>query len=127
VTVLEQVRAFFEAHPSGVVAAWIFGSQARGTARPDSDVDVAVLLPARPPPTLEAQLYDVEDALTGWLGRPAQLVIVNSAPPDLVHRVLRDGKLVIDRDRSARIRFEVAARNAYWDLKPHLDRYRRIA
>ena len=54
----------------------------------------------------------------------AKTVNLDSAPPDLIHRVLRDGILVLDRDRAARIRFEVAARNAYFDLKPFLDRYR---
>jgi len=32
---------------------------------------------------------------------------------DLIHRVLRDGILVYEQDRSRRIRFEVQARNAY--------------
>ena len=54
-------------------------------------------------------------------------MILDTAPPDLIHRVLRDGELVLDRDPSARVRFEVAARNAYFDLKPFLDRYRRRA
>jgi hypothetical protein len=45
---------------------------------------------------------------------------------DLVHRVLRDGVLLLERDRSARIRFEVRARNDYFDLLPHLRRYRRF-
>ena len=36
------------------------------------------------------------------------------------------GRLLVDRDRAARIQFEVAARNTYFDLKPFLDRYRRI-
>jgi hypothetical protein len=46
---------------------------------------------------------------------------------DLAHRVLRDGLLLLERDRSARIRFEVRARNEYFDLLPHLRRYRRKA
>jgi len=44
--------------------------------------------------------------------------------PDLVHRILRDGILCLDRDRSARIRFEVKARGEYFDLLPYLQRYR---
>ena len=58
------------------------------------------------------------------LGVPVQVVALNHAPVDLVHRVLRDGKLLVDRDPSARIRFEVRARNEFFDLKPILDRYR---
>lgn len=125
---LEQaIRDQLARDPRGVVAAYLFGSQARGDARPDSDVDVAVLYGEAPPRTLAGQPFDTEDELAGALGRPVQLVVLNTASPDLVHRVLRDGILVVDRDRSARIRFEVAARNAYFDLKPFLDRYRRVS
>ena len=122
-----RLRAFFEARPERFAAVYLFGSEARGTATPTSDVDVAVLFGSVRPGTLAAQPYELEDDLAGWLGRPVQVIVLDGAPPDLVHRVLRDGMLVAERDRSARIRFEVAARNAYFDLKPFLDRYRRIA
>jgi hypothetical protein len=59
------------------------------------------------------------------LGQTVQVVVLNNAPPDLIHRVLRDGRLLLDRDRAARIRFEVRARNEYFDLLPTLNRYRR--
>jgi len=36
-----------------VVAAYLFGSQARGTARSDSDADVAILMRGDPPATLD--------------------------------------------------------------------------
>ena len=55
---------------------------------------------------------------------PTQVIVLNHAPVDLVHRVLRDGKLLVDRDPSARIAFEVRARNGFFDLKPVLDQYR---
>ena len=40
---------------------------------------------------------------------------------------MRDGQLLFDRDPAARVRFEVAARNAYFDILPMLERYRRGA
>lgn len=108
--------------PDEVLAGYLFGSLARGDAREDSDVDVGVLL-ARVPSTLEER-FGLESRLEERLGRPVQLVVLNGAPPDLVHRVLRDGRLVLERDRGARVRFEVAARNAYFDVQPILARYR---
>jgi len=39
--------------------------------------------------------------------------------------VLRDGKLVLDREPAARIRFEVRRRNEYFDLAPIRRLYRR--
>jgi predicted nucleotidyltransferase len=115
-----------ERAPEPIAAAYLFGSVARGTAGEDSDVDVAVLYAADPPSTLEARPFRLEAELERGLGRVVQVVLLNDAPVDLVHRVLRDGRLVLERDRSARIRFEVRARAAYFDLLPILLRYRRL-
>ncbi len=68
---------------------------------------------------------DLAHALEGLLESTVDLVILNGAPVDLVHRVLRDGILVCDANRSARVRFEVRARNDYFDLEPYLRQYRR--
>jgi hypothetical protein len=46
---------------------------------------------------------------------------------DLVHRILVEGILVHERDRSRRIAFEVRARNEYFDMLPILERYRKRA
>ncbi len=119
-------RALAQEGPE-LIAAYLFGSEARGTAHATSDVDVALLFEAGPRPTLEGQPFDLQDRLERALGRTLDLLVLNQAPPDLVHRVLRDGRLVLDRSPSARIRFEVHARNEYFDLLPHLERYRKAA
>jgi predicted nucleotidyltransferase len=67
----------------------------------------------------------VESELERRLGRPVQVVALSRASPDLVHRVLRDGRVVLDRDRSTRIRFEVRSRNEYFDVEPIRGLYRR--
>src|SRR5205085_403877 len=89
-----RLRSFFSRPAADVAAAYLFGSVARGEGRPASDVDVAVLYRDTPPPTLDGLHLETEGALEDLLGRPVQLVVLNSAPPDLVHRVLRDGRLV---------------------------------
>ena len=122
----QALRTFFGSQAPEVIAAYLFGSVARGTSRTTSDVDVAILL-ARPPVAELAGLpLDLEGDLERLLGMPAQVVILNRAPVDLVHRVLRDGKLLVDRNPSVRIAFEVRARNEFFDLKPVLDRYRAV-
>jgi predicted nucleotidyltransferase len=120
-----RLRDFFQTGAPDVVAAYLFGSVARGTSRATSDVDVGILL-ARPPAPRFADLpLDLEADLERLIGVPTQVVVLNRAPADLVHRVLRDGTLLVDRDPSARIAFEVRARNEFFDLKPVLDQYRR--
>jgi predicted nucleotidyltransferase len=114
------------ASTEGIAAAYLFGSVARGTARPDSDVDVGVLYSADPPRTLAGLPFGLEGDLESALGLPVQLVVLNHAPVDLIVRVLWDGKLLVDRDRSRRIEFEVRSRNEFWDLEPYLRLYRRM-
>ena len=123
---IECLRHAFMGCEHEIASAWLFGSVARGTSRPGSDLDVAVLLDPAPERGTWASLrLDLRAELEARLGREVDLVVLNHAPPDLTHRVLRDGKLVIETDPSARVRFEVRARNAYFDLKPYLDEYRR--
>ncbi|MEB2343518.1 MAG: nucleotidyltransferase domain-containing protein [Deltaproteobacteria bacterium] len=118
------LRALLRDAPPEVLSAWLFGSEARGEAGEHSDVDVAVLYATPPASRLAAGPLDLEGALERALGRPVQLTVLNRAPADLVHRVLRDGRLLLDRDRAARIRFEVERRNEYFDLAPLRARYR---
>jgi predicted nucleotidyltransferase len=121
----QAIAQVFVARNEVAAAVYLFGSVARGESGPDSDVDVAVLY-GRP---VDAGLAGLKLALAGdleaRLGRRVDLVVLDTQPPDLVHRVLRDGLIVLETDRSARIRFEVKARNEYFDLLPVLRRYRR--
>ena len=106
-------------------AIWLFGSVARGTAGQGSDVDVAVLVGRDLPRTLDGFPFELQAALQRLVRREVQLIVLDEAPPDLAHRVLRDGHLVYERDRSARIAFEIKSRNEYFDLLPILLEYRR--
>lgn len=112
------------AREPGLVAAYLFGSQARGTAGERSDVDVGVWLVSAPV-RFEDAPYALAGELESMLGKPVDLVVMNSASPDVVHRILRDGELLVERDRKLRIRFEVHARNQYFDTQRLRDAYRR--
>lgn len=123
--VLEALEEYFVRDERGLVAVYLFGSHGRGEGRAGSDVDVGLLFDEAPPLSLDGPAATIEDELDGLLGRTVQTVVLNTAPVDLVHRVLRDGRLVHEEDPSRRIRFEVSARARYLDLLPALRRYRR--
>lgn len=110
---------------AAVIAAYLFGSCARGTPQSDSDVDLGLLYRAPPASTLLAQPFLLEAQLSEQLACPVQCVVTNSAPVDLVHRILMDRALLMESSPSHRIRFEINARSRYFDLKPVLDHYRR--
>jgi hypothetical protein len=119
------LRTALEGAPPEVLAVYLYGSRARGDSKPGSDLDLALLLAAPPAATLRSVARDVEAVVERAVRIPVEAVVLNRAPADLVHRVLRDGILVLDRDRAARLRFEVGARNEYFDLAPLRRLYRR--
>lgn len=110
-----------------IQAAYIFGSVALGRARPDSDIDIAVLVGRRIP---DARALSYRLRLTNELGAAlhrsdVQLVILNDAPPLLAQRVLSRGALVFERSRAARVRFQVQTASRYADMVPTMERYVR--
>jgi uncharacterized protein len=108
----------------GVAAVYLFGSVAAGRDTSTSDVDLGILYESPPASTLDAGPLDLEGDLERRLGRAVHLVVLNTAPADLRIRVLRAEHLLVERNRSARIRFEVATRNEFFDLEPMLLHYR---
>ena len=125
--IIATVRQHFAQRAQNVVAAYVFGSVGRGSSQPLSDVDIAVLYATPPISAVSGPASDTQRKLEALLGRPVDLVILNDAPADLVHRVLRDGEIVCETDRRARIAFEVDIRRRYLDLLPLLRRYRASA
>lgn len=106
----------------GLVAAWLFGSRARGDAREDSDADVAVLCRVRgAPPSLMVQgglTLQFGDAL----GVPrVDLVVLDIAPLDLRGRILQEGVLLWSDDEPARVRFTVETLSRYHDARPAIE------
>ena len=81
----------------------------------------------RDPPssTLDSAPARLEADLAREFGREVQVVDLARAAPDLVFRVLRDKLVLLDRDKSLRIRFEVRSRNEFWDLEHVLDIVRK--
>ena len=122
---VKEIARTFVARNEDAAAVYLFGSVARGDDGPDSDADVAVLYGKPVDAGLAGLKLGLAGDLEARLGRRVDLVVLDHQPPDLVHRVLRDGLIVVENDRSARIRFEVQARNAYFDILPVLRRYRR--
>ncbi len=78
-----------------VVLAILFGSVAKGTASPESDLDIGISM-GRP---LEAQeKEEMIDALGLLTGRPVDLVDLHLAPEPLLGQVLRHGRRIIGSD-----------------------------
>lgn len=98
----------------GAVFAYLHGSRASGTSRPDSDVDIAANFDEQAPEAFEVVLPSGID-----------LMVLNRAPLELAGRVALHGKLLFERDPSARVGWEATTRKIYLDELPRLDRAHR--
>lgn len=115
---LERLREALDR--DGVVAARLFGSQARGEAGPLSDIDIAVWLDPRLPPGARFDLrMELIGAATAALRtNEVDVVPLNDAPPLLRHRAIRDGRLLLERDARQRIGLDTDAILEYLDTAP---------
>ena len=105
-----------EAEPN-VANAVLFGSRARGSERPDSDVDVAVELIPGAPRDVRA-LGGLAARLEAATGRSIGFVLLDEASPPLAYRIFRDGRMLIERDHAVLVRRKARAILDYLDFKP---------
>ena len=124
----EGLLAYLAEQPD-VVAAYLFGSHAEGRARPESDIDIAVLLTERPAGDTTDDVmarFDRRMELEGEIGRyisgrKFDLVVLNRAPVLLQHQVLANGYLLYQGNVGKRVDFEVRTSKLYLDLQPLQD------
>jgi predicted nucleotidyltransferase len=122
------VARCIEEEDGGVVSAYLYGSVAEGRDHRESDVDVGVLLSRQIYPRA-ADRFDVRLRLStrlgAALGRDADLVVLNDAPPQLARRIMTGGRRVVSHDPEADHAFLRTTLSRAADLQPFLDRTRR--
>jgi predicted nucleotidyltransferase len=97
---------------AGARFAFVWGSRVRGTARRESDLDVAAWWGAKPPAAWDVLLPPGVD-----------LLVLDSAPIELAGRVALDGEILFDDDPPARVRWQANTRKIFLDEE---ERQRRI-
>lgn len=110
---LEQLGQRAEAWPELKLAV-LFGSTARGEARPRSDVDLGILLD---PYSVELR-FRVEADLGRAAGRPVDVILLDGAPPLLRFEIAREGILLFQREDHLWTGFKAKAMVDWWDWAP---------
>ena len=107
----------------GIVAAYLHGSAARG--EPAADLDIAIAFEAREPGFAEldrlAAALRAEAAIPDL---PLDVRALGPATPRFRANVLRDGVLLFERDRNARVALEAAFMTEWADFEPTWRRMR---
>jgi len=100
---VHRLREFFARRvPDEVLAAYLFGSRARGAGTPSSDFDVGLVL--EPPVQLDSRArFDLRVDLIGELigvlnWNEVDVVILNEGPPTLSAGAITQGTLLFCRD-----------------------------
>ena len=113
----------------GVVSAYLFGSAAAGREHRESDVDLAVLLDRQVLPHA-ADRFELRLRLGGQLpgiaGREVDVVILNDAPPQLVRRIMTEGRQIFVADAVADHAHLRTMLSRAADLEPFLRRTRTV-
>jgi predicted nucleotidyltransferase len=114
---IEKLKEYFKKR-KGVLLAYLFGSSARGMESA-KDIDIAVLFEEkRVKDSLKAHTEIVSD-LTSLLRRSdIDLVVLNSAPPLLKHEVIKNGKVLFEKEPELRWDFEVNSELKFYDFEP---------
>lgn len=98
----------------GLASLLVFGSEARGEARAESDVDLAAIF-HRTPGAIE--LMETRADVERLLGRSVDLVDLTEVSPILARQVLRDGRCVYGADSRALAEFAAILPSRYEDLR----------
>lgn len=106
-----------------VLAAYLFGSSARETTGPKSDLDLALLV--EPEAAAEFPVLEFIASLERTCKRRVDLVLLNRAGEVLKFQIRRQGKLIFERDPGKRKCFEIRSRRSYEDFLHMHKRYVR--
>lgn len=103
------VSAIRRAAPE-VSAVYLFGSRAAGEARPDSDLDLAVLAPRGLDPVAR---WNLQEEIAGELGVSVDLVDLRRASAVMRAQIVSSAEVLFEGDASERAEFEAIALSDY--------------
>ena len=104
-----------------IVFAYVFGSFVG--EKNFSDIDIGIFVRAAFPLSSLSYEFDAEKRIESLVSIPADVRILNGAPPSFVYRVIKDSILVVDHDPTLRADFEGRILKEYFDFAPFRKRY----
>ncbi|HWR58823.1 MAG TPA: nucleotidyltransferase domain-containing protein [Thermodesulfovibrionales bacterium] len=116
----------------GIIAVYLFGSEAEGTMTTRSDIDIGVVL--EEPEDLEdtRPLYNALYAELSRVYKPTflrdlDIVLLQKAPLTLQYNAITHGKILYEEDPVQRADYEESVTNSYLDFRPVLEYFNGIA
>lgn len=112
-SVIKLLRAFFKDRGNASLV-FLFGSFVTKQISSNSDIDIGILFKKLPD---IYEINDIKDDLSALLKRDADIVVINEASPILKMQVVKNGVLVIQKDKNGFSMFYGDTVKQYDDLK----------
>lgn len=102
----------------GVAAVYLFGSHAKGTNRPYSDIDICVI-------TDKNTTRKAKDSILAFSSRQIDTHILSDLPLYVQFRVFQEGKPLCIKSEKSFLDSRLNVIRAYQDFRPRLEKYYR--
>lgn len=115
---IQRILEYFEKRRE-VVALFLFGTFDTVKERPDSDIDLAVLIDPQKAKYNSYEMLKAEyyNASPDFSLRNVDIVILNIAPTSLKYEILKTGRNLLDRNPDLRRLFTALTLQEYFDYK----------
>lgn len=124
-SLMEILEKFF-LKKKGVLFCYLFGSFAYQNFTSKSDIDIAVFLDKKGGRDFFERRLELIAELSKLLKREVDVIILNNLRSIfLKYVILKEGRLIFEKDRGKRIDFELKTLNEYFDFKPILKMYQQ--
>jgi hypothetical protein len=109
----------FLAEQKNVTLAYLFGSYAKGTEGPLSDIDVAVFLNNKlsKRERQKLQLHLISEISSILKTDNLDLVVMNGSPVELNYEIIKHGRILCIRDQGEKVDIESEILSRYLDRK----------
>jgi predicted nucleotidyltransferase len=122
-TIQNQLGSFMKKEKS-IVFSYIFGSVAQGTSNLESDVDLAVYLDEKKAGDIFKKRLFLIEKIQSILKKSTEVVVLNEIKSTFFKFVIiKEGKMIFERDPGQRVDFELRAMQEYYDFRPFLEKY----
>ncbi|NUT87479.1 nucleotidyltransferase domain-containing protein [Pseudomonas corrugata] len=95
---IQALLTYLQNHLPDLLAVYLFGSHAQGTSGPDSDVDIAVLVPGHVDPMF---LWQLSGDLADIAGSPVDLIDLRAATTVMQYQIVTRGQRLWAKDVQA--------------------------
>lgn len=124
--IIKVLKKFFSDNKNKeVLFCYLFGSQVTKNSVSESDVDLAIYLDESKSKKFSDNRLELTGEISKLLKKQADIVVLNTAGLFLKYVILKQGKLIFEKNSDKRIDFELKSINEYFDFKPAMEEYNK--